>query len=93
MSKYPINYHSSTTLSLLDSTLSSKLLTFFKEATFRHCYRCGGLVPELTFHVDNKEYRFCCYQIIDTESGKTLEKTDYDKLGKLIASETYNVNQ
>jgi len=86
MIKHPINYHVSTTLTLPDSNLSTRLLTFFKEVTFQNCYRCGGLLPELTFFVGNKEYRFCCYQIIDTESGDTLKKTDYDKLGKLIAS-------
>jgi hypothetical protein len=88
MIKHPINYHSSKTLTFPDSTLSTRLITFFKEAKFQHCYRCGGLLPELTFLVGNKEYRFCCYQIIDTESGEILKKTDYDKLGKLIANTT-----
>lgn len=45
------------------------------------CEACGGLLPEIGFNYDGKEYRFTCHEIRDKKD-KVIVQTDYKQLGK-----------
>ncbi len=63
----------------------------------KHCPNCGGLVPELSFLMDGKEFLFVCHAIVQRESWtwdaqkeihtpqKTLAQTDYKQFAKYCA--------
>lgn len=70
--------------------ITSCIIDFFKTAEFTNCPRCGGLIPELFFILDGKQYRFCCYKI--EQNGTVLKETDYNKLGKWCKRRT-NLSQ
>ena len=57
---------------------SSKILKWLREfmkkdlADLKHCPNCGGILPELMFIFEGKEYWFTCFKI--KENGKPIPK-------------------
>jgi hypothetical protein len=47
----------------------------------KNCKACGGILPELGFKYEGKEYRFTCFEIRD-EKGKVIATTDYKQMGR-----------
>ena len=61
---------------------SRKIVKWLREslkkdlANWKHCPNCGGILPELMFNFEGKEYWFTCYMI--REDGKIIAETDYE---------------
>ena len=49
------------------------------------CEACGGLPYDIEFKHKGKVYKFALYRI-ETDSGKVLNETDYNKLHAFIQS-------
>jgi len=64
---------------ITSSTIVKWLREFLKKdlADLNHCSNCGGILPELMFIFEGREYWFTCFKI--NENGKKIAETDYAK--------------
>jgi len=64
---------------------SGKIVKWLREfmkkdlANLKHCPNCGGILPELMFSLEGKEYWFTCFMI--RKDDETVAKTNYVKFG------------
>ncbi len=54
-----------------------------------HCPNCGGLVPELSFQMDGKQFTFTCHEIAEMETWKFFNEKETHKPRKVLAQTDY----